>query len=89
MTCAPFMCNGSPSCSDRQCPGHPAQLAEHSRIGVEEEDETLQYGVPSPDLPWGWIPDTKPSAWKRLWFYLAVVAVLFALAVICPTVPLR
>jgi hypothetical protein len=45
MTCAPFMCNGSPKCADRQCPGHPAQLAEHSRIGVEEERPDYDYST--------------------------------------------
>lgn len=48
------------------------------------------FGEPSPDLPWGWIPDPKPRNWRAIGMYCAVLAaVIFALAVICPTVPIR
>jgi hypothetical protein len=49
MTCGPFMCSSHPLCGDRQCPGHPQQLAAHACIGVEEERPDYDY-VPADEI---------------------------------------
>jgi hypothetical protein len=69
MTCGPFMCSSSPHCGDTACPGHPVQLAAHSRIGVEDETPDYDY-TPAEDI----------SAGAALAGFAAVAILVFALA---------
>lgn len=42
------------------------------------------FDEPSPDLPWGWIPDPKPRSWTRFWLYFVTTVALVCFAAAWP-----
>lgn len=87
-------CAASGQMSERQRYQHEAAgeiLIQDKHAGVlggavDLEETEL---APSPDLPWGWIPDQKPRSWTRFWLYLAGAGALFAVAAFWPFPPIH